>query len=125
MSKRTSVVKHLKTNSVINSSIQNIGDTHQANPVTRVIALQKEGPTFQGDLQFEDYSIFQREANWPDSQPNVIKRTVHHNPYIHVNNASIIAASASSIIHVGNLNYLSAESRIKHFRILLAQFHPD
>ncbi|KPH79182.1 hypothetical protein AFL42_00255 [Oceanobacillus caeni] len=61
MVKRTSNVQLINTVSAINASFINIGDTHEACPETRAIALQKEGETFQGELEFEDYSIFSQK----------------------------------------------------------------
>lgn len=117
--KRTSIVNRMKTISITQSSIYEIGDAYQAKPTSKVIALQKEGQTFQGDLEFEDFSIFLKKPNLPSTLPNIKKRSVHHNPFIHVNQTSILAVSSSSIVQVGNLNHIKADSRVKHFRILL------
>lgn len=121
--KRTSVVEQLKSRSVTNSSTIQIGDTEKANPMSRIIALQKEGTTFQGDLPFEDYSIFNRQANLPQSTSHVKKATFHHAPTIHVQHVAVSATSTSSILHVGNLNHIEADARVKHFRILLQAYH--
>jgi len=119
--KRTSNVQLINTVSAINASFINIGDTHEACPETRAIALQKEGETFQGELEFEDYSIFSQKKNLPKTKPKVIKHTINHQPNIYVQNVNVIALSSSSIMQVGNLNHISAESRILHIRYVIAE----
>lgn len=113
----------METMSISDSSIYTIGDTHEVLPRNRVIAVQKEGPPLQEDINFEDFPLFQRRANFPSFRPNVRKKTVHHDPNIYVQQSAIIAVNTSSILHIGNLNHLSAESRIKHFRLLLGAYH--
>lgn len=116
--KRTSVVDHLEINSLSDSSILEIGDAHRANPTSKAIALQKEGPTFQGNLIYSDYPIFKRTPNYPSTQPRTIKRTIHHDPMIHLHQANMIAVTLSSIVQVGQLKHLHADARVKHFRII-------
>ncbi len=113
----------INVTAISSSSILNLGDTHQVQPKMKGIAVQKEGETFQGDLKFENFPIFQRKANWPDYQPtsNVQKITFHHNPTIHVKQVYLLALSTSSIFQVGNINHISSEARIKHFRIILEE----
>lgn len=117
--KRTSVVNHMQITSIVDSSIYEIGDAYKANPRSKAIALQKEGQTFQGDLNFKDFPIFQRKPHLPPTLPNIKKQTIQHHPFIQVDQTDIIAVSMSSLVQAGNLNHISADSRIKHFRILL------
>lgn len=107
--------------SITDGSFLNVGDTHLGNPVSKVIALQKEGATFRGELKFEDYSIFSQKAHFPESKTNIIKRTFTHNPNIYVQNSNVMAISSSSIFQLGNLDKIAAESRIKHFRHVIIE----
>ncbi|MBP1947289.1 spore germination protein GerPE [Virgibacillus litoralis] len=118
MQKRTASVRHIRVHGLTYSGIFNIGDTLNARPKSRGIAIQKEGATFVGDegLHFNKFSLFQRDANWPTNATGVQKNTLNHSNVIKVGNISILGVSQSSILHIGNLNELSAEARVKHFR---------
>ena len=116
--KRISVVDQLSINSLSHSSIIEIGDVHQTKLTSKAIALQKEGQTFAGELKFQDYPIFSRTANNPKSTPLFSKRTFYHEPYIYLQNIKVTAISMSSMVQMGQLNHLEAESRIKHFRFI-------
>ena len=119
MFKRTSNVQCVNIISITDGSFFNVGDTNLANPISKVIALQKEGATFQGELEFENYSIFTQKTHFPKFKTNIIKRTFNHNPNIYVQHSNVMAIGSSSIFQVGNLNHIATESRIKHFRIVL------
>src|SRR5690606_37336963 len=93
--KRTAVVHKMNTTSILNGSVYNIGDSQIASPVSKAIAVQKEGPPLQEDIHFESFSIFSRKANFPSLQPIVRKKTIHHNPNIYVKHSSIIAVSSA------------------------------
>ncbi|RKQ31306.1 spore germination protein GerPE [Oceanobacillus halophilus] len=120
MHDRISNVGQIYTIGISNAGILNIGDSHQATPKARTMAIQKEGPTIKKDLQFEDYSIFRQKANWPKTlqSAKVRKKTIHHDVNINVRQVSLMALSTSSIFQVGNLNKISSEARVKHFRML-------
>ncbi|RLL45038.1 spore germination protein GerPE [Oceanobacillus piezotolerans] len=118
MNKRTSEVDTVQVTSFSTSAIFNIGDTNQSNQKSRGIAVQKEGSLADFDLQFEDYPIFKRDAVWPKQRTTVRKHTYHHSPVIQVQNVNIIGVSTSSVLQIGSLEHIRAESRIKHFRML-------
>ncbi|SET14050.1 spore germination protein PE [Oceanobacillus limi] len=116
--KRLSDVKTIRIHSIAYSSIFNIGDSNNANPRSKIIALQQEGAIFNDayDVQFEDYPIFQLQPNWPNGRRNVKMRSRHHSNTIRVGNVYINGASQSGIIQVGSLKHIHSDSRVKHFR---------
>ncbi|RYG72613.1 spore germination protein GerPE [Lentibacillus lipolyticus] len=118
MQKRTSSVNHVKLNGLTFSGTFTIGDTQQANPKARGIAMQKEGATFQNDdgIYFDNYSLFHRQANWPENGVSVQKNTFHHADTIQVNNINIIGVTQAAIFQIGSLEQVRGEARIKHFR---------
>lgn len=120
MHKRMAGVNHIRVNSVSFSSIFSIGDTINTNQKSKGIAVQKEGAVFtkENDLNFCDYPIFKREANWPKQKNQTISKTTKHNEEIHVKNTAVTGISTSSIFQVGSIDKIAAESRIKHFRKL-------
>lgn len=119
MQKRTTKVNTLKVISLSYSSIGEIGDAKIAKPKSRAIAVQKEGADFQENLfQFSDYAIFQKQIDSQPGVPPVHQKHYHHVPYIHINNIEVTGASSSSLIQLGSLDKVDAESRLKHIRIL-------
>ncbi|MFB4167128.1 spore germination protein GerPE [Virgibacillus sp. JSM 102003] len=118
MQKRIASVKHIEVHGLTYSGVFNIGDTSNARPKTRGLAIQKEGAAFADDegLYFNKFTIFQREANWPSDALKIHKNTLNHSDIIQVESISILGVSQSAILHIGNLNELSAEARVKHFR---------
>ncbi|RDW18240.1 hypothetical protein CWR48_11690 [Oceanobacillus arenosus] len=121
MKKRTAIVNTIYTTSIANSSIFSIGDTHTINQKSKAIALQKEGEKFKqtDNLYFKDYDIFKQKAVWLNS-PSVVNqyKVCNHANTIHVHQVNVTAVSLSSVFQVGNADEISADSRLKHFRIL-------
>lgn len=107
-------------NSLAFSSIFNIGDTVHFNPTFNAIAVQREGAAWNDDydLAFEDFSLFQREASWIEKELPVAMQRYHRNGRINVGNVSITGVSESSSVHIGGLQHINAEARIKHIRKL-------
>ncbi|WP_026905696.1 spore germination protein GerPE [Paucisalibacillus globulus] len=107
-------------NSIVDSSIFNIGDTVHFNPIFKGIAVQRETNVWNDayDTDFEDYSIFTRQANWIDTEIPVHMYNFHHNGTIQVGTVSITGVSQSSTVQFGGLKNINAESRLKHIRIL-------
>jgi spore germination protein PE len=107
-------------NSIAGSSICNIGDTVHFNPRFKAIAVQRESNVWNEAYEhdFEDYSIFKRDANWIKNSIPVETYFVHHNSDITVNNVSITGVSQASTVQFGGLKKINTESRIKHIRIL-------
>ncbi|MEF2293052.1 spore germination protein GerPE [Virgibacillus dokdonensis] len=119
MKKRTSIVDNLFTNSVSTSSILSIGDTENAALKFKGLAIQKQNPVFsKRDEETFNYPLFKRDTNWPEPKMLVNKLTTHHKGSIHVANVASIGVSSSSLLQIGNLTRVYAESRVKHFRKL-------
>ncbi|GAA0438117.1 hypothetical protein GCM10008983_13790 [Lentibacillus halophilus] len=118
MQQRTSSVHNIKLNGLTYSSIVNIGDATYARTNAKGIAVQKEGAVFSGDddVQFEDYSLFDRNANVPAQKSPVQKRTHQHEETIHVGDINVTGVSQASIFQVGSIHEVTGEARIKHFR---------
>ncbi|MGP4106630.1 spore germination protein GerPE [Virgibacillus sp. L01] len=125
MQKRTASVNHILVHGITFSGIFNIGDTESAQPKSRGIAVQKEGATFIDDegLDFKDFSLFHREANWPTVNESIIvrKKTINHTDKIQVGNISALGVSQASILQIGSIEEICAEARIKHFRQYLPE----
>ncbi|KGX83900.1 spore germination protein GerPE [Pontibacillus marinus] len=119
MNKRISRVGDIHVNSLTYSSIIEIGDAVEATPNSRALAVQKEGAIFTDrDFPFNDFPVFTEELPYFDKKISIDQERVPCNPYIDVNSVHIEGISAASILQVGNLEYLDAEARVKHFRIL-------
>ncbi|MBC5636661.1 spore germination protein GerPE [Ornithinibacillus sp. BX22] len=113
-------VLNTAVNSIAFSSIFNIGDTVHFNPTFNGIAVQREGTVWNDDydLDFEDFSLFQREASWIEEELPVAMHRYHRNGQINVGGVSITGVSESSSVHIGGLQHINAEARIKHIRKL-------
>ncbi|WP_175284928.1 spore germination protein GerPE [Lentibacillus jeotgali] len=100
------------------SGVFNIGDTRRVRSTSRGIALQKEGARFRAEdnVDFNDYSLFNRKINLPETKTPVQKDTCHHSDTISVSNVDIIGISEAALFQIGNLGRAYSESRIKHFR---------
>lgn len=119
MQERYVNISRSTVNTIAFSSIFNIGDTVFCNPKFKAIAVQRETNSWNEnyDLQFTEYPIFQKEANWIDVDLPIHLNTVHHTN-IHVDNVMITSISQSSSIQFGGIKKIHAESRLKHIRIL-------
>ena len=119
MNKRISRVRDVYIVSMQYSSIIEIGDAVEATPTSKALAVQKEGATFTDeDFPFSDFPVFSEELPYFDKQITIDQERVPCSPYIDVESVHIEGISAASIFQVGNLDYLDAEARVKHFRIL-------
>ncbi|MCD5325009.1 MULTISPECIES: spore germination protein GerPE [Pontibacillus] len=119
MYKRTSCVNQVKINSLILSSIFEIGDAEEAAPRSRALAVQKEGALFTDeDFPFSGFPVYTSELPLFDKQLSIEQTRVPCDPYIHVDSVHIQGMSSAAIFQIGNLDHIDAEVRIKHFRIL-------
>lgn len=126
MNKRISRVGDIQVNSLTYSSIIEIGDAVEATPNSRALAVQKEGALFTDrDFPFNEFPVFTEEIPYFDKKISIDQERVPCNPYIDVKSIHIEGISASSILQVGNLEYLDAEARVKHFRILRDENNDD
>ncbi|WP_138416519.1 spore germination protein GerPE [Aquibacillus sediminis] len=119
MKKRTAHTNKIRINSLSYSSVFDIGDVHEFTPVTKAIAVQKEGgvETDEG-FEFSNFDFFHRQLQSLEQTKQLNQQTIHHTPHIHVNAVNVTGVSSSSIVQIGSLNTINAEARIKHIRIL-------
>ncbi|WP_037985566.1 spore germination protein GerPE [Thalassobacillus devorans] len=126
MNKRLVTLDNIKVSDVVYGSSFVIGDSWRATPFARVLAVQKEGAWFEeGRYKYEDYPIFTRQFKRLPSTDTVEDIHYHHNPTINVESVRINGVSTSSMIQVGSLGILEAESRVKHFRIIQDEQEED
>ncbi|WP_164669534.1 spore germination protein GerPE [Virgibacillus doumboii] len=123
MEKRTASVNRVRIHGVTFSAVFNIGDTKFARPKSRGIAVQKEGASFveDDDINFEEYALFDEKANWPNTRDTVLKKTFHHSDTLQVDNVDIIGVSQAAIFHIGSIDDVRSEARLKHFRLYLPE----
>ncbi|WEG12334.1 spore germination protein GerPE [Pullulanibacillus sp. KACC 23026] len=114
---RLSMVDDLLLTNIASSSALQIGDSHDAQLTSHALAVQKEYPNFQGhEGDLRPYRIFTQEIFRPIGHIPVQVNTQNIVPLIKVDHMRIIAIAASSMIHIGSINSIETESRIKHFR---------
>lgn len=120
MEKRTADVKQLEGVAVAFSSILAIGDTEIARPKAKISAVQEQGPIFskRDQVIFSNYPIYSMPAKWIEEPVPVHQQIYHHKPLIRLNRFQFGYVSVSSILQVGSISDITADARIKHFRIL-------
>jgi spore germination protein PE len=120
MLKRTACVDHIKINSVIFSSVLQIGDSQQIQAFSRALAVQREAEIFYGNEgNFAAFPVFSEPIPF-DSDYETVNISAHNiNPILKVGNIDILGVSSSAIVHLGNSCNVSMEARVKHIRQLL------
>lgn len=122
---RISLVKNIKINSVLFSSIVQIGDFNIGNVKSKVLAVQREIPIFlTNEGNFEVYPLFSRPIPIPVMDGSIRHHVVHQSPFIKVKNIKINGISASSIFQVGSSHWIESEARVKHIRQLISGERP-
>ncbi|WP_182200066.1 spore germination protein GerPE [Paraliobacillus salinarum] len=122
---RTSTIKLVRVNNMINSCIFEIGDATILKPKANVIAIQKEGGIKSDEgYSFSNYPLFSKKFA-PLPKTIIQKATFNHNNNIHVNAIDITGVTAASVVQLGNVNTIDAESRLKHIRILQSDEQSD
>ncbi|GIO25718.1 spore germination protein GerPE [Ornithinibacillus bavariensis] len=113
-------IKEVDLNTMTFSGIFNIGDTVNFSPRSKAIAVQREGNVWNTsyDVHFHYYPIFQLPAKWIEKPIPVVSKNNHHDGIISVNCVSIQAVTQAAGIQFGGIDYINAESRIKHIRII-------
>ncbi|WP_066295021.1 spore germination protein GerPE [Bacillus sp. FJAT-29937] len=120
MLSRTSIVNQFKADTLIISSVIEIGDSTYVHGFSRALAVHREADTFFGNegnyLSFKAFTI---SVPIVPIEEVISMQTTNLNPAIKVNNIDINGISASSVIHIGNSSHISMEARVKHIRQLL------
>ncbi|MGD8192375.1 spore germination protein GerPE [Brevibacillus ginsengisoli] len=122
MNGRISAVQHIRIISFDESSVFEIGDSVQLSPVAKVLTVQREKATFfDKEFSFEDYELYTEEIPQPRVDEYITIKTLNKLPQIRVNRMEIDNIAASSIIHVGLTEAITAEARVKNIRHLLRE----
>jgi spore germination protein PE len=118
--KRISRVGQIKVTSTQFSSIVHIGDSCRVQPVSWILAVQKEVPRYWGNEgDFSKYGIYTQEIPKSQRKEELEMTTVNANPYIDVNTIYIIGISTAAVLQVGSTRDIETDSRVKHIRKLL------
>jgi spore germination protein PE len=120
MFQRTSCVDDILIKVASFSSTIQLGDSCIINGLSRAMAVQREAEIEFGDEgNFSIYPVFSEPIPFQPITEALSYTPRNLNPIIKVNNIGIIGISSASILHVGNSQHVSMESRIKHIRQLL------
>lgn len=120
MLQRTSIVDVINIETVSFASTVQLGDSHIINGFSRALAVQREAEVFFGNEgNFSTYPVFSEPIPSLPITESFSFSTQNSTPLIKVKNISIIGMSSSAILHVGNSENISMESRVKHIRQLL------
>lgn len=125
MLRRTSIVDQLKIDTVIISSIIEIGDSSYIQGFSRALAVQREKSVYFGNEGSFQYPVFYEPIPFQAIETNFTMQTEQLHPVIKVHSIDIHGVSASSIVHIGSSRHISMESRIKHIRHLLSRRSPS
>jgi len=119
MLQRTASVKNIEIRSLAIASVFQIGDSNLIRGFSRAIAVQREVELFfDNEGNFADYPIFSEPIPLIPISETINMSRQNINPFIKVGNIDIIGVSSSSIVHLGNTNHVTLETRVKHIRQL-------
>lgn len=120
MLQRTSNVDQLKIESILLSSIIEIGDANYIQGFSRALAIQRQAEIFFGNEgNFDQFPVFTAPLSFQPIEDKFSMYIEQLHPVIKVNTIDVIGVSASSVIHIGSSKQISMESRLKHVRQLL------
>lgn len=106
------------------SSVIQIGDSSIINGLNRALAVQREAEIFYGDEgNLPSYSVMTKPIPFEPITEDISIARHNVSPIIKVKRMHVIAASSSSILHIGSTKHVSMEARIKHIRQLLLEKH--
>src|SRR5690554_1518931 len=116
---RTSIVRQLKVNDVVLSSVLQIGDIVEFKAQSKAFSVMREDSNFLGNEgELDAYDLFSVPIPEPVIYENVQMEIINHIDHITVADVHIIAISSSSLVQVGTNRSMDTESRIKHIRQL-------
>jgi spore germination protein PE len=119
MMKRTSMVEYFHGETFIISSVLQIGDSREITSRSRVLAVQRQYELFFSSEGEGIFPIFTMPIpKFPSNRNHISIQTLHQSPIISVRSIRVLAASASSVVHIGSTSNVDAEARIKHIRQL-------
>ncbi|AGT31023.1 spore germination protein [Geobacillus genomosp. 3] len=117
--KRTSIVQSLHAETLIISSVLQIGDSERISARTRALAVQRQYELFFGSEGERIFPVFAKPIpRWSSPPPVASRRTLHQNPVISVRSVRVLGISSSAVVHIGSTSIAETEARIKHIRQL-------
>lgn len=121
MTGRIAVTDVLQVDNVVFGSVCKLGDTVEVRPTSRVFALQRERPDFDGSEEKQAEAFMEEKTPIPTAEPDVRVnvRIRNEHPFIVVERIRVISASTAGVVHLGNCRTVEAESRVKHIRQFL------
>ena len=120
MLSRTSIVDQFKADTLIFSSVIEVGDSTYVHGFSRALAVHREADTFFGNEgNFLSFKAFSKGIPLVPIEEVISMQTSNLNPAIKVNNIDINGISSSSVVHIGSSKHISMEARVKHIRQLL------
>lgn len=120
MLQRIASVDRIKIDSVIFSSVFQIGDSQQIQGFSRALAVQREREEFyDNEGEFSVFPIFSEPITFQPDVETINSSTHNINPVLKVRSIDILGVSSSSVVHLGNTCNVSMEARVKHIRQLL------
>ena len=125
MLRRTSIVDELKIDTVLLSSVVEIGDSSLIQGFSRALAVGRERSLFFGNEGSFNYSVFSEPIPFESVETNFTMQTEQLHPIIKVHSIDLTGVSASSVIHIGSSTHISMEARVKHIRQLTSYRSPS
>ncbi|CAM3958957.1 spore germination protein GerPE [Geobacillus sp. FSL K6-0789] len=117
--KRTSIVQALHAETLIISSVLQIGDSERISARTRALAVQRQYELFFEPEGEQTFPIFTKPIpRWSSPPPVASQQTLHESPVISVRSIRVLGISSSAVVHIGSTSIAEGEARIKHIRQL-------
>jgi len=116
---RTSVVDTFEDNTLLFSSVIEIGDTAIVDLKADIFAIQREIPFFYGhEGSFNYYTAFRVPLLKANIYENPSTSYINDNPIIKVDHIKILGISTSGYVQIGSTKDIYAQARVfdvRHF----------
>ncbi|GGB68230.1 spore germination protein GerPE [Fictibacillus barbaricus] len=123
---RTSVVDCVIVNSVVDTGVLQTGDSEKINSYSAALAIHRENTKFGTfDVPLSKYKVFSQSVLVPVCPSIKTKQTYNANPYIRVGKINILGISSSALLHIGSVNDMTLQSRVKHIRHFFTHPYPE
>ncbi|WP_170006681.1 spore germination protein GerPE [Bacillus fonticola] len=123
MFERTSKVDYVHSNTLVSASVVQVGDTRTIEAHSYALAYQREAQFFNGkEGDLKQFPIFREHIPLPPVFFEQVEIQTH-NPtrQLRVGKMDFTAISSAAVVHIGNVEAVYLESRVKHIRQLLTQ----
>ena len=121
MEKRTAIINTIYTTSITIARFSALVILVQSIRGRKQLHYKKKAHLLKKVILFTSkiIDIFKQKTVWPNHPSSVNHYKVHQcTNTIHVHQVNVTAVSLSSVFQVGSAHGISADSRVKHFRIL-------